>query len=189
MRYGEGFVVERGGTLVNDRRSPYAYPSTRGFEYADGDRGDMLVEDFTCIYQKPGTTETYRITVVGNAHPLIRENSFDFDFASIDFRALRALSCDKADYRIRTASLLHDILFCVHDPAFPLHDTNVLLREVIEAYSGSIDSNGYQSHSVTDAILREKVYASVVLFGKRYWDKTDDELLTYRRLFKIERIK
>lgn len=178
MKYGEGFYVERAGKKVL-RDSPYAYPATRGFEYCDGtgDRGDILVEPFTCCYRMPSTGIWYRLTVLGHSLPIIHDNAFDFDYASIDNRILRAMTCDKADYRIRVASLLHDALFSAHLPDFPLHASNVVIREVMEAYS---------DERLDDELLRMNVFVGVELFGHLHWSRPIEELATYRRLVRAE---
>lgn len=178
MRYGDGVVVLLDGVPVYDRKSPYAFPATRGFQYPDGAYGDFLLENFTIKYTNPRTHKTYIITVLGNSNPRIG-TAFDFDFASIDARLFRALTCDKADYRIRVASLFHDILFCVHDPAFPLKQTNLLLYDIMSAYSDG---------SIADAWLRDKVFSAVEVGGWKYWPKTVAELNTYRSMFKCEEL-
>ncbi len=180
MRYGDGFWVVRDGRRLPRRSAPFCYPSTRGFEYDDGtgDRGDYLLEPFTVDYVPPSQANgtAYRMTVAGNPNPVLHDNSFDFDFASIP-RVLRWAACDKADYRIRVGSLFHDILFCAHHPLFPLDETNLLLREIMEAYS---------DEKFDDWQLRQKVYSAVRAGGPFVWKKTENELATYRRLFTLD---
>jgi len=137
MKYGQGFwCVEKGVRLA--RRT---YPRTVGFEYGDGDRGELLLADWCFDYVPPGMKEALRVTIMGNPEPVPHVNAFDFDWASIP-RALRWMACDKADYRIRAASLAHDMLFCAHLPEMGLGFANRLLYEIMEAYGRDEEDGG-----------------------------------------------
>lgn len=187
MKYGQGFwCVLPDGTRSKTR----IYPVTRGFDYNDGtgDRGEWLLEDFVVDYLPPGWENAIRMTF---------RNGFDFDWASIPTRLGRFLACDKADHRIRVASLGHDMGFCVHDVwvgIMTLSFWNEFLEQVMEAYCG--DDPGVvlppksiwqktkdKAQEASDWALRKKVRAAVATGGPFCWKKTPEELEKYRALF------
>lgn len=182
MKYGNGFWVVRDGERVRDRFGPDAYPRTVGFEYGDGtgDRGELLLRDFCVDYLPPGWSNPLRMTVLGNPEPVLRRNAFDFDWASVP-ALFRGCVCDKADYRVRVASLFHDIGFCVHDvlPGLGIGFWNTMLVEVTEAYC---DGRG------RDWWLRRELAAGVAAGGPFCWGKTEGELELYRGMFKVEQV-
>ena len=199
MKYGDGFWVvdPDSGLRFNSRFD--AYPETRGFEYADGtgDKGEFLLQTFCADYTDPETGLVYRIRITGCRRPLLFVNAFDFDWASIPalFRGL--LTCDKADYRIRVASLLHDAGFCVKEvlPGLDLVWWNRLLEEVMEAYSADVvqenlsldswrDRIKFRVRAARDWMLRMKVAAGVAIGGWWVWRKPHDET-TYRDLISV----
>ena len=196
MKYGEGFWCVKEGVRLPRR----IYPATRGFEYLDGtgDCGEFLLEDWCFDYVAPGSREALRMTIAGNLRPVLHRNSFDFDWASIP-RPARAITCDKADYRIRAGCLPHDMGFCVQEVLPGLDRTwwNTLLFEIMEAYSvtwdetkaGSFKSRlRMKARYLEDRALRNGVLAGVTLGGPFVWGKTPEEIAVYRRLFKVERM-
>lgn len=190
MKYGRGFWVVRNGARLADPSSPYAYPATRGFRYADGDAGEFLTEPFTLDYVPPGSyCETrgvaLRMTFAGHAEPILHRNAFDFDFASVP-KVFRSVTLDKADHRIRVPSLGHDMGYCVHSirPETDKRFWDTFLVEVMEAYC--LDASAYAR--ARDAALRRAVHAAVVAGGPFCWSKPAAEIETYRKLFKIEEV-
>ena len=174
MKYGDGFwVVEKGVRL------PFRdFPSTKGFEYADGsgDWGELLLNDFTVDYLPPGMRNPLRMTIAGSSAPVLHVNSFDFDFASIP-KVFRTMVCDKADHRIRVGSLFHDMGYCVHE-AMPFMDKafwDTMLVEIAEAYGMPWST-------------RQEVWLGVKAGGWAAWPKSPEEMAVYRKLFSVEQV-
>lgn len=186
MKYGQGFwCILPDGTRSKTR----VYPQTRGMEYNDGtgERAEWLTEDFVVDYVPPGWTTAIRMTF---------RKGFDFDWASIPTRFGRFVACDKADYRIRAASLGHDMGFCVHEvwPCMTLSFWNTFLEEVMEAYSGddpgvilpkkSLWQKTKDAAQVSaDWALRKKVRLAVATGGPFCWKKSEADIEKYRKLF------
>ena len=203
MKYGQGFWCVKDGVRLVER----VYPDTRGFEYRDGtgDCGEWLIAPWCFDYTIPGTDTTLRLTIIGNPAPVLHENAFDFDWASIP-KLCRTLTCDKADYRVRAGSLPHDIGFCVHDiwPGFDMKFWNRMLFEIMEAYSVTREdvdaavakADGvlakakarivWNARYLADLRLRNLVLAGVTVGGPFAWPKSDREIETYRRMLTVE---
>lgn len=199
VKYGQGFWAVCDGRRVEDRSSPDAYPRTVGFEYADGtgDRGELLLRDFTVDYVPPNWcgNRALRMTVRGNPWPLLRRNAFDFDWASIPAPLRGPLTCDKADHRLRPGALFHDAGFCVHEvlPFMTLAWWNEFLVEAVEAYCDTGRRPGespvaHASRLAHDAYLRAAVGAGVTVGGPFYWKKTPEDVAFYRTLFHVEHV-
>lgn len=202
MIYGAGFWCVEDGVRL-DRRT---YPSTRGFEYGavdpddkTGDCGEWLLKPWCFDYTVPGTDVTLRFTIAGNPMPVLHENAFDFDWASIP-RLLRAFTCDKADYRIRAGCLPHDMGFCVHEywPGMDRRFWNRMLFEIMEAYSMTWEevqaASRWKRKAVMlkrylcDRALRNAVLAGVTVGGPFVWRKTPEQIALYSRMLKIEQV-
>lgn len=195
MKYGEGFWCVQGGERLPQR----TYPSTRGFEYLDGtgDCGEFLLEPWCFDYTPPGQSDTLRFTIAGSLSPILHQNAFDFDWASIP-KPCRAMTCDKADYRIRAACLPHDIGFCVHEfwPGFDMKFWNQMLFEIMEAYSVTQDDvraavgrkakAKMQARYLGDRALRNAVLAGVTVGGPFVWKKTPEEIALYSKFLTVK---
>lgn len=189
MRYGENFwCVGKDGTRLEKR----VYPKTVGFEYAavdptdrTGDRGEFLLEPFAIDYVPPGETDALRMCIFGDPDPKLHENSFDWDWASIP-RMFRSIVCDKADHRIRVASLFHDMGYCVQDiwPGLDRAFWDRLIFEVMEAYSAAPGEPGYCS----DRVLRNEVLAGVMVGGGFAWKKPQTDVEMYRKMFLLSTV-
>lgn len=199
MKYGRGFWVVDASTGARIQSRIDTYPETRGFEYCDGtgDKGEFLLRDFCCDYVDPESGVCYRIRIRGSRSPVLGMNAFDFDWASIP-KVCRAITCDKADYRVRVPSLLHDSGFCVKEllPGLDLRWWNRLLSEVMEAYSADAAQENialdtawakikFAARAAIDCWLRAKVAAGVFVGGWWVWRRPHD-VDTYRGLVSIE---
>lgn len=200
MLYGKGFWCVENGVRLPVR----TYPDTRGFEYASvdpadktGDRGEWLIRNWCFDYVPPGEADALRFTIMGNLKPVLHENAFDFDWASIP-KLARTITCDKADYRIRAACLPHDMGFCVHEfwPGFDIKFWNRMIFEIMEAYSVSQEdvdkAVGFKAKAkmkaryLADKALRYEVLAGVTMGGSFAWPKTPEEITMYSKLLKVE---
>lgn len=199
MIYGDGFWVVRDGKRLHDRFCEGAYPKTVGFEYQDGtpDRGEFLVENFTIDYVPPGWTNgmALRMTIRGNPNPILHEETFDFDWASIPQILRGPLTCDKADHRIRVGALFHDMGYCVHEvlPFMTIGWWNELLEEAMEAYCeprrySKESLLAYSARRSRDTALRKEVRAGVAVGGPFCWKKSTEDVEYYRGLFHVEQV-
>lgn len=200
MIYGKDFFCLGAD---GQRLAKRTYPRTEGFEYADGtgDCGEMLLRTFAIELVLPDGTWV-RMRIRGDDAPKLHENSFDFDWASLPAITRSALTCDKADYRIRTGSLFHDMGFCVKEfwPGFTMAFWNNILFGIMEAYSVSWDEvtgvEGLKAKAAMlyrynrDKALRWKVWAGVSVGGPFVWCKAKDPEMVeaYRSMFSVERI-
>ena len=120
----------------------------------------------------------------------------------------RSIVCDKADYRIRVASLFHDMGYCVQEiwPALDRRFWDRLIFEVMEAYSVSRDdveaavkaADGrlekdkvrakMEARYLADRCLRNEVYAGVRVGGGFAWKKPQAEVEMYRNLFLLQQV-
>lgn len=178
MKYGHGFWTVENSVRTRER----AYPDLRPFEYNDGtgDTGWFLLRPFTFDYVAPGDRSgtAWRVIVAGDPNPVLRQNAFDFDGASVPpWKLIRPLVRDKMDLRFLVAALGHDLGHCIHEhvTGFTRADWNRFLSEVAEAYGAS-------------AYDRAKYKLAVDAAGWAVYHKTAEELSTYRRLVKIERV-
>lgn len=200
MKYGiDFFVLDAAGRRVLERA--HAYPRTQGFEYCDGtgDKAELLVGAFAVEFRVPGTDDWLRMTIAGDPVPVLHKNAFDFDWASIP-KMCRWFTCDKADYRVRPGSVVHDMGFCVHEiwPMFTMSFWNNLLFEIMEAYSVSWDevsaAKGVWAKAkaaaqyAADKTLRYAVLAGVTVGGPFVWKKSRADRDMYRGMIRVERI-
>jgi hypothetical protein len=200
MKYG--YDGEKGYWCVrNGVRLPAPIlPATEGLAYNDGtgECCDMLLKDWCVDIKLKGWDCWIRFTIKGNINPVLHQNSFDFDFASRP-NWTRAISCDKADYRVRAASLLHDILFCVLLEEFGLDVANQLLNEIMEVYYRELapETGNWLNRQrikaanalrrADDVKLRMIVYSGVKIGARFCWGKkTPEEIAMYRKMISVE---
>ena len=152
MIYGKSFWVI---DPVTGERMEITRPALRAFRYPDGSRGFWLLEDYGVEFLFRGVLWRFVIKA-----------GYDTDGASKP-RIFWTLIGDPLRLEVGIPSLIHDILFCVHHPAFPLGLTNELFGEIIQACDGS--------WAYRQACLR-----AVQAAGWACWGKTPEELEKYR---------
>ena len=156
MTYGVDFCVL--DPVTGERLPGLLWPLIRAFAYPDnGSRGFWLKEDFTVEFVFRGMR--WRMTV---------RAGFDFDGASIPRWAWSIIG-DPLALDILIAALFHDILFCAHHPAWPLHLTNALFLEIQQACGSRW-------------IKRNTTTKVVQAAGWALWKKSDADLAKYRAM-------
>jgi hypothetical protein len=176
MKYGAGFWCIDPDTGL---RLPHrVYPDLRGFEYDDGtgDKAEWLLRDFIMDYIPRGSEWIYRMTINGSRFPTF-STAFDYDGASMP-KAFRTAICDKLGYEIRVPSLGHDIGYCVHE----------VLPEMGRMWWDEFISQTMEAYDAT-AAQRTAVYAAVRVAGEFWWNKSDSDLMRYRKLFSVVKLK
>jgi hypothetical protein len=153
MKYGKDFWCIDHAT--GERLPEPVWPLLQAFRYPDRSRGFWLRRDYTVELIFRGIL--WRFTI---------KAGYDTDGASKP-RIFWALIGDPLRLEIGIASLIHDILFCVHHPAWPLGLTNLLLLEIIQASGGNW-------------AYRNACHKAVQAGGWACWKKTPEQLAKYR---------
>jgi len=153
VKYGRDFWVL--DPITGERLPALVWPRLEPFRYPDGSRGFWLLRDFTVEFLFRGIQ--WRLTI---------KAGYDTDGASKP-RITWALIGDPLRLEVLIAALVHDILFCVHHPAWPLGLTNRLFLEIIQATGGSW-------------AYRNACYTAVQAGGWLLWDKAPEQLAKYR---------
>jgi hypothetical protein len=162
VTYGRDFWVIDPDT--GERLPEPVWPRLEPFRYPDGSRGFWLLRDFTVEFIFRGIL--WRMTI---------KAGYDTDGASKP-RIFWAVIGDPLRLEVLIAALVHDILYCVHHPAWPLDLTNLLFREIIQACDGSW-------------AYRNACHKAVQAGGWAVWPKTDEQLAKYRPMLIAEAIK
>jgi len=145
------------------RLSSSVWPKLEPFRYPDGDRGFLLLEDYSVEFIFRG--QHWRF--------LIREG-FDFDGASIPQWAWSIIG-DPLALDILIAAIVHDILFCVHHRQFPLRIANALFCAIQQA-SGAT----WAKRSLTTGVVGG--------IGWTCWPKSADDIEKYSYYFRAEMV-
>ena len=140
---------------TGERLPEPVWPLLQAFRYPDRSRGFWLRRDYTVEFIFRGIL--WRFTI---------KAGYDTDGASKP-RIFWALIGDPLRLEVLIAALVHDILFCVHHPAWPLGLTNLLFLEIIQASGGNW-------------AYRNACHKAVQAGGWLLWKKTDEQLAKYR---------
>jgi hypothetical protein len=140
---------------TGERLPEPVWPLLQAFRYPDRSRGFWLRRDYTVEFIFRGIL--WRMTI---------KAGYDTDGASKP-RITWALIGDPLRLEVLIAALVHDILFCVHHPAWPLGLTNLLFLEIIQATGGNW-------------AYRNACHKAVQAGGWACWKKTPEQLAKYR---------
>lgn len=173
MKYGVNFrVIGSDGRPIEDVRD--AYPKLKPFVYKDGtgEIGWALLEDFTFEYRRKGDANAWRFVLKGDSNGDITK-CFDYDGASRP-NVTRAVAGDRMDKDVVVPSLGHDLGYTVHEyvTGFTKSDWDDFLTDSMDAYGAPNDK-------------QLSFHLAVSFGGRRFWAKSEDELVHYRALVEI----